>query len=203
MSAVATRRKVVACGLIVAASLLVYAWWSHHSLARALRTIPVEPLATIMEKTGSDLVVLKQRGDLPTRETQLPDTLAAYEQNPQAFKADAKLFEAWLKASQLATSILEHGPGGSWVKSSSSFDYAKAEYKVDPWAHSFCVLRRGARILVISGGPKAPSSPVCKDVHLTEEELAKFPPMRMLQSPSGSLMMAAIDKTAPVSSRSK
>ena len=196
----ATGAKVVVGGLIVAVPLLVYAWWSYRSVGRAVRTISVEPFATVLEKTASDLVVMKQKGDLPTRATPLPGTLAAYEQNPEAFKADTKLFEAWLKATQLATAVLDRSPSGSWVKSSSSFDYAKAEAKVDPWGHSFCVLRRGARILVISGGPNAPSTPACKDVELTEEELTEFPPMRMLQSSSGSLMMAAVEKAATASS---
>ena len=192
------------CGVIGATSLLVFAWRSHHSVeGGALTTIPVEPFATIVEKIGSDFVVLKQKNDLPIQGTLLPGALEAYKQNPEAFKDDAKLFEAWLKASQLATAMVEHSHGGNWVKSSSSFDYAKTEYKADPWGHSFCVLRRGARILVISGGPSAPSSPLCKNVQLTEEDLAKFPPLRMLQSSSGSLMMVAVDKGALPPSRSK
>src|SRR5579863_8481427 len=106
---------------MVVASLRAYAWWSYRSLGHALRTAQVEPFATVLEKAFSDFVVLKQKSDLQksdlqTRATPLPGTLAAYEQNPEVFKSDAKLFEAWLKASQLATAVIEHSPAGSWVR---------------------------------------------------------------------------------------
>ncbi len=193
----ASRGKVALWGFVILGTLMLLVARGYFALSRAIRTLPVEPFATVLEKTVSDAVVLKQKNDLATRETPLPGTLAAYEQNPGIFKADAKLFEAWLSAIQLSTSVLEHGPNGNWVKSSSDLDYVKAEKKVDPWGHSLCVLRRGDAVLVISGGPSAPGSPSCKDVHLTEDELAKFPQRKLLQSQSGSLMLVALGR-APV-----
>ncbi len=130
--------------------------------------------------------------------TPLPGSLAAYEHNPGAFKADAKLFEAWLTAMQLSTSVLAHGPSGNWVKSSSDLDYLKTEKRLDPWGHSLCILRRGNAVLAISGGASAPGSPTCKDVRITEDELGKFPQKKLLQSRSGSLMLVSVLGGTPV-----
>ena len=51
----------------------------------------------------------------------------ADEQNHESFTADAILFDWCFVADQLATSaLLEQGPNGNWVESSSKIEYVKA-----------------------------------------------------------------------------
>lgn len=157
------------------------------SLSRGLRSLDLAPFATIMEKAGSDLVVIKQQG--PTQAHLFRGYLVAYEQDPEGFKGDAKLFETWVYAMSLSTSVLQNGPAGNWVKNSSELEFAKPTRRLDPWQHPFCLLRRGDAVLAISAGPQAPGSPTCKNIAITAEDLTAFPQKKLLESPSGSLVL--------------
>lgn len=157
------------------------------SLSRSLRSLDPAPFATIMEKAGSDLVVMRQQG--PAQAHPPRGYLVAYEQDPEGFKGDSRLFEAWVYAMSLGTSVLQNGPAGDWVRSSSELESAKPGSRLDPWQHPFCLLRRGDAVLAISGGPRAPESPTCNNIVITAEDLATFPQGKLLESPSGSLVL--------------
>lgn len=157
------------------------------SLDRSLRTLDLAPFATIVEKAGSDLVVMKQAG--PSQPHLPRGYLVAYEQDPERFKGDAKLFETWVYAMSLSTSVLQNGPDGNWVKSSSDFESAKPGRRLDPWQHPFCLLRRDDAVLAISAGPHASGSPACNNIAMTAEDLETFPQKKLLESPSGSLVL--------------
>jgi hypothetical protein len=191
----ARAKKVLLWGIALLSALALVVLWQYVALGRGLRSNSVEPFVTIMKKAASDVVVAKQRS-LSSQSALPAGYLVAYEQNREDFNADAKLFDAWMTAMQLGTFVLEHGPNGNWVRSSSAIEGVVPENQLDPWAHSLCVLRRGDSVLVISGGPNAPSSPLCKDVKMTDEELASFPHKKLLQTPAGSLVLVA-DKSMP------
>ncbi len=191
----ASRRKII--GLVsisILAVLLVVAvaWWSFARNSGIAMTNALQPLGIALKKAGSDIVVAKQ-ASIPSVHAAPPaGYLVAYEHDPEGFKADAKLFDTWISAMKLAASVLEHGPSGDWVKNSSTLDLVKPEFKVDPWGHSLCLMRRGDAVLVISGGPDAPDSPACKDVGMTVDDLREFPAGKLLQSRSGSLVLVAV-----------
>jgi len=109
----------------------------------------------------------------------------AYERNPEGFRADATLFETWSRAMALGSQALESGPAGNWVHSSLDVN-GSTENRLDPWNHAFCMLRRENMLVVVSA---APSSPLCKDVQIQAEELSQLPHGRLLESPSGSLIL--------------
>ena len=157
------------------------------SLSKGLRTLDFVPFITIMEKAGSDLVVMRQRG--PSQPHLPRGYLVAYEQDPEGFKGDAKLFETWVYAMSLSTSVLQSGPDGNWVMGSSDLKSAGPRSRLDPWQHPFCLLRRGDAVLAISAGPHAPGSPACNNIAMTAEDLATFPQKKLLESPSGSLVL--------------
>jgi len=169
--------------------LLVAGGWFYLNwgLSRGLRSLDLVPFATIMEKAGSDLVVMKQQG--PSQALLPRGYLVAYEQDPEGFKGDAKLFETWVYAMSLSTSVLQSGPSGNWVKSSSDLQSAKPGSRLDPWQHPFCLLRRGDAVLVISAGPRALGIPACNNIAMAAEDLATFPQKKLLESPSGSLVL--------------
>jgi hypothetical protein len=184
------RRIALALGVV---ALVCVAGWIYvvRSFRIGLSPAALEPLGTILKKTGADILVVKQKADSQSRATPPRGYLVAYEQNPESFKSDARLFDTWLTATQLATAVLDNGPSGDWVESSSAIEYVKPESRLDPWGHSLCLLRRGDVLLVISGGPDALGSPTCRNIRMTAEELSKFPPKKLLQSPSGSLILVA------------
>lgn len=187
-------RITIALGAIL---LLCTGGWFYlkWSLSKSLRTLDVTPFTTIMEKAGSDLVVMRQRG--PSQPHLPRGYLVAYEQDPEGFKGDAKLFETWVYAMSLSTSVLLNGPGGNWVKSSSDLDSAKPMSRLDPWQHPFCVLRRGDAVLAISAGPHAPGSPVCNNIAMSAEDLATFPQKKLLEGASGSLVLVITRNSLP------
>lgn len=184
------RKFAVRIAIVIVALLLlgIGGWfYLNWSLSRGLRALDLAPFATIMEKAGSDLVVIERAG--PPQPGLFRGYLVAYEQDPKGFKGDAKLFETWLYAMSLTTSVLENGPAGNWVKSSSDIESQKGGSRLDPWQHPFCLLRRDDAILAISAGPQAPGSPTCNNIPFTAEDLATFPQKKLLQSPSGSLVL--------------
>jgi len=171
------------------------------SLGRSLRTVDFAPFFTVIEKAGSDLVVMRQ---LRPSQPHLPrGYLVAYEENPEGFKGDAKLFETWVYAMSLTTSVLQNGPDGNWVKNSSDLESAKPGSHLDPWQHPFCLLRRDDAVLAISAGPNAPGSPACNNIAMTEQDLATFSQKKLLESPSGSLVLVITKNSirAPQTSR--
>jgi hypothetical protein len=141
-----------------------------------------------MQKAASDIVVVKQPASANSP-SQPRGYLAAYQQDPKGFQSDAKLFDAWLIATQLATSALQHSARGNWILSSSEVDYVQPDKRIDPWSHTFCLLRREDTVLVISAGPSATGSPSCKDVQIGADELNSLAHGKLLQSPSGSLVL--------------
>jgi hypothetical protein len=186
------KKAILGTAAVLGAIVLVgtVSWFRFsRSFQRDLSPAAIEPFETTLKKAASDFVVIKRRNNSSSKSAPPQGYLVAYEQNRESFKADAKLFDTWLVAVQLATSVLKQGPNGNWVESSSKIEYVNAELRVDPWGHSLCLLRRGNAVLVISGGPNVPGSPTCEDVRMTHEELAKFPANKLLQSPSGSLIL--------------
>lgn len=181
-----TLRIAIAVGAIflLATGAGFYLRWS---LSKSLRSLDLAPFATVMEKAGSDLVVVRQ----PSHSQPLLPRgyLVAYEEDPEGFKGDAKLFETWVYAMSLSTSVLQNGPDGNWVRSSSDLKSAQPRSRLDPWQHPFCLLRRDNAVLAISAGPRAPGSPTCNDIAITAEDLANFPHKKLLESPSGSLVL--------------
>jgi len=106
-----------------------------------------------------------------------------------ALKADENIFDTWQVASQLGEQTLQ-STTGDWVRSSTEADYTSPNQRVDAWGHAFCLLRRANIVVVVSAGPNATSSPVCKDIRVTAEELAQLPRARLLESPAGYLILA-------------
>lgn len=110
---------------------------------------------------------------------------------PATIQSDAKLLDAWVSALQIAETTLTATSAGSWVRRSDDAIYLGAIKRRDPWDHYVCVLRRGDVVAVIGGGPKAPSSPVCSDITVTESELEQLPRARLLETPAGNLILLA------------
>jgi hypothetical protein len=172
-------------GALIITGISIY-FWAGHSLQFAFAKADFQPLGTIFKKAAADLLVVRQPSKAETKSGALLDL---YQQNPAVFQADAKLFDVWHTALQVGNATLSHTPSGSWVRSTADATYLSPIYRTDPWQHSFCLLRRGDMLLVISSGPKAPISPVCNDVQITEAELAQLPRGRLLETPSGNLTL--------------
>lgn len=191
---ITVRKVAFGAGLFLCVALAVAAvfWWvfvqSFGASPMAADFSTLLQFVTFAKKTGADLVVIKQPPLAPWN---------APGYSSERIEADAKLFDMWSTAVQLSSAVLENGPAGDWVRSSSELEGAKVDSKTDPWGHSICLLRRDGLVLVISAGPGAPSSPNCKNIHMTADELAKFPRRKLLQSPSGSLVLVA-DKASPI-----
>lgn len=81
--------------------------------SQTLQSVNLDPLVTISKKVLADSVVLKQGS--ASSSTVPKGYLVAYEQNSASFKADAKLFDTWVRAIALTDSVLENGPAGNWV----------------------------------------------------------------------------------------
>jgi hypothetical protein len=184
--------KTIAYGLgIVLLAFACGAFWMIHDL-RALkidfssRQTGWQPVATSFKKALADVFVIKQKPEQVSRQ---PGLLTAYEHDPDAFQQDAKLFDAWTASTKLGVAVLKNTPPGNWERSSADANYIASQNRVDPWNHTFCLLRRGDHVLVVSGGPQAPSSPACRDIRIAESDLAKLPHGKLLESPAGHLML--------------
>lgn len=174
--------------VLVVALVVVGGWFAvQHSLDHAFANLDVGPLETTVKKAAADLVVVKRNPDTPAARSQ--GYLVAYEQNPQGFQADARLFDTWFTAVQLGVATFKDAPQGDWIRSSSESVYVPAAQRVDPWNHTFCLLRRADTLAIISAGPAAPSSPTCKNVSVEAGELAKLPHKKLLQTPAGFLIL--------------
>ena len=185
------RAAVILCLVLLLGTagwvLLIRGLFSSPNLEASL-----EPLKITIKKAASDFVVVRHGKTAPF----LPPTggyLIAYENDPEGFRADAKVFDTWFNATRLATQVLDRGTDRNWVRSSSEIDYLKPEDRLDAWGHAFCLLRRENTLLVISAGSAAPSTPLCRDIHMEARELAQLPHGKLLESPSGAFLLV-LDK---------
>jgi hypothetical protein len=147
-----------------------------------------EPFATTFKSTLSNFFVIR-RATAASDQMRFPDL----QHNPDAVRGNAKLFDAWMESVKLGSAALKSTPRGNWVRSSSDADYVASQDRLDPWNHTFCLLRRGDDVLVVSGGPKAPRSPTCRDIQLQAKDLAGLPRRKLLESPAGYVMLV-VDK---------
>lgn len=184
-------RITIAFGMVLVLAAVAYVL-AIRSLNRAFAGTDLTPVILAAKKAASDLVVAKQ---LPEQTVLSRGLLDAYQKNPAAFRADAKLFDTWRIAVQVGKAALDNTPTGSWVRSSIDATYLSPDQRTDPWHHSLCLLRRGDMLVVISGGPNAPMSPVCKNIQITENEVARLPRGRLLETPSGNLTLV-MDKNS-------
>ncbi len=143
-----------------------------------------QPFATTFKSTLSNFFVVRRPAP-GSDQTKFPDL----QHDPDAVRKNAKLFEAWTASMKLGSATLKSTPGGNWVRSSADADYVASQDRVDPWDHTFCLLRRGDDVLVVSGGPKAPNSPSCRDIRLQAKDLVELPRRKLLESPAGYLML--------------
>ena len=199
----ASRRRIITIvamgfGVLLILGLAGY-FRAIHDLDAAFAKADFGPLGFIFKKAAADVLVVKQ----PSKEVPKSGGIVdLYQRDPAAFQADARLFDAWISAQQIGRSTLESAPPGSWVRSTAEASYLSPDRRRDPWNHFVCLLRRDNILLVISGGPRAPISPICRDIQVRESELAQLPRGRLLESPSGNLILVLDDKlsasTVPV-----
>jgi hypothetical protein len=185
-------------GILLTLGIAGY-FWAIHNLDTTFAKVDLKPLGVIFKKGVADVVVVKQ----PSKEVLKSGGIVdLYQQNPAAVEADARLFDAWISAQQIGQSTLKSTLPGSWVRSTAEANYLSLDLRRDPWNHFVCVLRRDNILLVISGGPRAPDSPICRDIQVRESELAQLPRGRLLETPSGNLILVLDDKlsasTVPV-----
>jgi len=147
-----------------------------------------QPFATTLKSTLSNFFVVRRTAP-GSDQTKFPDL----QHDPDAVRENAKLFDAWTASVKLGSAALKNTPGGNWVRSSADANYVASQDRVDPWNHTLCLLRRGDDVLVVSGGPNAPSSPSCRDIQLQAKDLAGLPRRKLLESPAGYLMLV-VDK---------
>jgi hypothetical protein len=169
----------VLCGL--AYLRLTYAlqhmsFFSEAHAASLITTVKGAAATLVVIKRPSEQYAVSPRGNLK-----------AYD--PAHFAGDAKLFDSWTMQVQAAQSTLEHTPSGSWTKSSTDLNYLSVSQRSDPWGHSLCLLRRSDTLAVVSAGAKATGSPLCRNIHISENELNELPKMKLLESPSGYLIL--------------
>ncbi|MCU1269465.1 MAG: hypothetical protein JWN74_759 [Acidobacteriaceae bacterium] len=199
----ASKRRIIAIvtmgfGIILILGAAGY-FWAIHDLNTAFAKADFGPLGIIFKKAAADVLVVKQ----PSKELSKSGGIVdLYRRNPAAFQADARLFDAWISAGQIGRSTLKSTLPGSWVRSTAEENYLSPDLRRDPWNHFVCLLRRNNILLVISGGPRAPISPMCRDIQVRESELAQLPRGRLLETPSGNLILVLDDKlsatTVPV-----
>jgi hypothetical protein len=156
-----------------------------HNLDRTFAKADLTPLVVTAKGALTEFVVVNGPSRRASRENGLIET----KKDSTALQADAKLFDAWQSSLQIAGAALRGTTTGSWIHSSEEVPYLTAAQRRDPWNHTLCLLRRGDVVAVISGGPNAPSSPVCKDTKISENELGKLPRSRLLETPAGNLLL--------------
>jgi len=181
------RVAMLSLGVVLLAGVGGWLWFLYEFRLDISRS-DIEPFETTVKKAASDVFVVKRPDS--NRAGVSGGYLVAYQGNPEGFRNDARLFDAWMASVKLGLAVLKNTPPGNWVRSSGEADYVAVRDRVDPWNHTFCFLRRNDDVLVVSGGPKAPSSPVCRDIQLTAKDLAELPQGKLLESPSGYLVLA-------------
>jgi hypothetical protein len=148
-----------------------------------------EPFATAFKSTLSNFFVIRHTTGAVSNQVRFPNS----ERDPDRVLRNAKLFDTWVASVKLGRATLKSAPSGNWVRSSADADYVPPQDRVDPWNHTFCLLRRDDEVLVVSGGPKAPDSPACRDIQLKADDLAEMPHRKLLESPAGYFILV-VDK---------
>jgi hypothetical protein len=156
-----------------------------HNLNKTFANVDLKPFGFILKKAATDILVIKQS---PKEPSQTHGYLEAYQNNPAAFQSDARLFDTWVSSARIGEDTLKKTLPGSWVRSSADSDYLLRTNRTDPWGHSFCLLRRNNTLVVVSAGPKALISPVCRDIKITREELTALPRKKLIETPAGNLI---------------
>jgi hypothetical protein len=184
---------VLSLGVILLVGVAGWFWFMHEfrlSFSRIrFDSVPVE---MTLKKVASDVLVVKRPDSKPASLS--GGYLVAYQRDPEGFQKDAKLFDTWMASAKLGVAALKNTSRGSWVRSSADVDYVASRDRVDPWNHTFCLLRRDDDVLVVSGGPKSPVSPACRDIQFQAKDLAELPHGKLLESPAGYLILV-VDKT--------
>ena len=140
-------------------------------------------LITAIKGAAAQVVVVRR----PSDQRSSPDSLKTHEINSRLFQADAKLFDAWTSQVKIGQEALKSTTTGDWTRSSVALKDLAG--RVDPWQHNLCLLRRGDVLAVISGGPNVASSPICRDIKISEHELSRLPRGRLLETPAGNLLL--------------
>ena len=189
-------RKIVKVAMVSLGVILLVGvaggFWFWHEFHLNISQSDMEPVETMLKKALSDALVVKRPDSKPTIVS--GGYILAYQNDPEGFRKDAKLLDAWMASTKLGLAALKNSPPGNWVRSSADADYVASQDRVDPWNHTFCLLRRDDHLLVVSGGPKAAASPACRDIGFRSKDLAKLPHGKLLESPAGYLMII-VDRT--------
>jgi hypothetical protein len=169
-----------------------------HNLDKTFANVDLKPFEFIFKKAAADLVVVKQH---PKVSAQTQGYLKAYESNPADFQSDSHIFETWVSSAQIGEDTFKNTLPGSWARSSADADYLLRTNRADPWGHSFCLLRRGDTLVVVSAGPKALSSPTCRDIKIAGQELAALPRKKLIETPAGNLIFVVDQERVSTSNR--
>src|SRR5258706_2794641 len=180
------RFEVLSLGVILLVGVVGWFWFMHEFRLNVSQS-DIEPFEMTLKKAASDVVVVKRPDSKPASVS--GGYLIAYQRDPESFNKDAKLFDTWMASAKLGLAALKNTRRGNWVRSSADADYVASQDRVDPWNHTFCLLRRDDDLLVVSGGPKAPGSPLCRDIQLKAKDLAELPHGKLLESPAGDFIL--------------
>jgi hypothetical protein len=184
------RATAYALGVSLLAILLVspLVWYELRHVKVSLPQSSIDSAATFIKGALAQVLVVR-RADESSLAARTGGLLNAYEGDPEKLRRDAKLLDDWSASARLGQSVLRNTGRGSWAVSSSAADYVAPQDRVDPWQHTFCLLRRDDELLVMSGGPKATSSPTCRNIGMRASDLASLPHGRLLESPAGYLLL--------------
>jgi hypothetical protein len=159
-------------------------FWAVHQFNESFFKISkadIAPFETLIKSAVTTVVVVKQPAEQRTPPS--GGYLKAYETDPSRFQADAKLFDAWTSELEIGEKTLESTPSGAWIRSSGAASSLPANGRADPWNHYVCLLRRVDTLAIVSAGPKATDSPICRNIQIGEKELDQLPKRKLLQSP--------------------
>jgi hypothetical protein len=180
---------VLGVSLLMILSALLFARYELRRMRISFSRADGESAATFVKGMLAQVLVAKQIA--ATSSLSLHEGLLnAYERDPESLQKDAKLFDAWTTSRKLGQAVLKNTTRGNWISSSAAVSYVSAQDRVDPWQHTFCLLRRGDELLIMSGGPTASISLTCKDVEISGSDLAKLPHGKLLQSPAGYFLLS-------------
>ncbi len=149
----------------------------------------LETVATSFKSMLSNVFVVRRDAAAVSDEVRFPNP----QRDPNGVAKNAKLFDAWVASAKLGAAVLSNTRRGNWVGSSAEADFVPVQDRVDPWNHTFCILRRDDYVLVVSGGPEAQGSPACRNVQIQAKDLAELPHGKLLESPAGYLVLL-VDK---------